>query len=274
MTVVVAMLCDECRSAIIASDRFVGSPDGSIAVEGPDSKICGLGNHIMVAFSGAAPSDDLIDRMSKSVSDKRQVPEAAQSARIAFCDAITEQRKLEALKLHGVKEEDFYEFLRGPSDEAKDVKQINPDTQFLLIGADDRCAHVFHIDGWDKIPQDCNRPGFGFACIGAGKYLATTVFIKHPDIKKKPLSEALFWAFHAKQTANDYNALVSKTTDMWVVRKGDDAPMMVRPELVAKLRVIHDAMPRLTVPPDGVKTLEEIANDIVARKPISASTKE
>ena len=244
MTVCIAALCRWKDSDVIvgASDRMLTASD--IEFEPPQTKIANLTKNCTALVAGDSASqmticeDTFFDLENESSVSVHGVAECFSKNFIKHRKQIAETKHLSPLGI------DFDSFIKNQKHMSQDtvnnisdrLKCSNLDIKTIITGVDDKGGHIYVVSDPGKITY---MNAVGFAAIGIGEWHAQSQFMFNGYTKTRSLNEALFMVYSAKRRA-EVAPGVGVITDMFMIGQGEPQYVVVRDEVMEKLRSTYE----------------------------------
>ncbi len=243
MTVCIAAICENGKSAVVAADRLRSWVDYGFQLDLEERKVRFLTDQIAFLFTGdGSTAREITARIRPS--DKRESVEViADLAQKACADITLQQIKrnvrfdqtLAALRIK--KDNDERETRTKFLDLVMNKIQAH-ETGFLAIvaGVDSEGARLFLVN--DKIRASTNDSGF--MAIGSGDQHAMASLIRRPHTKSASLQQTVYNVYEAKRSA-EISWAVGPSTDIAIIT-ADSPPLFLDQNAYQLLDTIYQTM--------------------------------
>lgn len=244
MTVCISAICEDGKTAIVASDRMVTAQYPPIEFEHTRSKIHHLAPYCIAMTAGDALKPiEVIPKSKLTICDQRRSPSIEQIVDIVkhwyqFHRIANAEERI--LKPRTINSQTFYDKGLGifPRDIFgyldQEMANFNYGIELLIAGLDSTGAHIYHIFN----PGMANCYDFiGFHAIGVGQLHAFQTFIAQRYSISCTTIDCLNVVYAAKK-ASEVAPGVGKETDMAMVREGQ--VIHITPEMVSALSDIYN----------------------------------
>jgi 20S proteasome alpha/beta subunit len=232
MTVGIAVLCENAKTAVVIADRLVGS--GSLGIDTNCVKLTNPAPNILAVFSGETHHaaiairklGDLSTMKPESVAHKLRLS----CARIVAHDADAKLRAY-GMRLNSLQKEN----LAQPAVNVivNNVADARMKGGFLLAANDAHQVRLYVVN--DQSAGCHNDPGF--AAVGSGSTFALPVLAAKRIHKGIDLERAIYAAYEAKRISEEVGT-VGRLTDMAIVSVGQPARFLPK-ELIDQLEAMH-----------------------------------
>jgi 20S proteasome alpha/beta subunit len=234
MTIGIAILCDDGRSVVVASDRMLSSnfaaPDfhpAYLHIDADCDKLKVVGDHSFLIYSGDSPVEQAVLTKVKVASIK-SVSEFAHE--LGKDLALLRQELLErVLRRCGTTLEAVAALAQSEpelSGMAKVAKSFKIQGTFLVAGLDQTTAKIFTAE--DHLVQDVANPCFG--TIGYGAPFAYAILSAFPATRKMSVASATLLAYEAKRVTEAAMG-IGRQTQMGVATVGRGAKPLDKSEI-------------------------------------------
>jgi 20S proteasome alpha/beta subunit len=237
MTVGIALMCEDGKTVVVASDRLVVHEFGSTAIqtEADCIKFEPVGPSVLLLYTGSFnDQQDLVNRIGDiktctAFDIATKLRAAYEAQRVDSMERILRRlgASLAALGEEAVRQ-------AQPSNMvAAALKTVSG--QFLIAGADSMAGLIYTVSDNSLTLHD--HPGF--ATVGSGSLLAHASLAVRSAHKKLSIEEAICLAYEAKKLAEGTYG-VGKKTDMGIVGVGIEARLF-REETLVGLEQIYQS---------------------------------
>jgi 20S proteasome alpha/beta subunit len=232
MTVGVAVLCENAKTAVMIADRLVGS--GNLGIDTDCVKLTNPAPGLLAVFSGDKHHEALAIQRLGDLSRMRP-QSVAHRLRLA-CSKIVERdadAKIRAfgMRLNSLRKQN----LAQPAINliVNYVAESRMKGGFLLAASDANQAYLYVVSDQNAARQD--DPGF--AAIGSGSTLGLPVLAARRIHKGIDLELALYTAYEAKRVSEEVGT-VGRQTDMAILSVGQPA-RFVSGQLIEELEQMY-----------------------------------
>lgn len=216
MTIVIGVLCENGKSAIIIADRMLTFGKNFMQAESIDAKFCILHNRLIIGSAGDAtrPIELIFEIESSSESSYQdKFSNNCEKIKNIFREKRIEAAEEAILLPHNLS---FAEF-KG-SQKMMDQQLVSKlwstiysfeyNVALLIIGHDDSGCHIATISD----PGKCTfMDDIGYATIGSGAHFATSSLALEPYDIRFPLHRALASAYFAKKMSEKVPGVGTET---------------------------------------------------------------
>lgn len=217
MTICIALLCEQGKAVVVASDRMVSGSD--IEFEQNTMKIDELSNSSLALTAGSAIEHVDLLRECISVVNRQSslgVYQIAETVKDSFARLRIKRAEETSFKPLGL---DVQTFLQSQSSLSPDfvlrltrsLEVAELDLEHIIAGVDQSGGHIYLVE--DPGISSC-FDALGFCCIGSGQHHATMTFVRAGYSPSTPLRNALYLAYQAKRDAEVAPGVGSRFTDL------------------------------------------------------------
>lgn len=239
LTQLVAVLCEDGKKIVTASDRMVSTGDMTLAFEQSRIKAFKMSDKSVVLTAGTIHEPDLI---REARSEARGTDSILELARI-LKNKYQEMRDLRIIDyvLRPVGIRDFNEWHQKQRmfhdgivmDVSGELSKFRLGLELLLCGVDGGGGHLFNIhDPGGYMSFD----NLSYCCAGIGNRHAEAVLAWYSYSRDFPLQEALYIAYEAKRRAEMAGG-VGRDTDLLSI--GEEGVQRINTSTIESLEAIY-----------------------------------
>jgi 20S proteasome alpha/beta subunit len=264
MTVCIAAICDDGKSAVVAADRMiVFNGYGSLQFEGTQSKIVPLSARVFIGATGTfSEAEDVISRVKRSAGnlDVLTVSEIAEKVRFHREEMRTEHIEKTILnRLTGGGIGVFRNLIASSTsvvltDIYNQVRGFRLEQHFFVVGIDNAGAHIHTID---DSGLSASASAAGCAAIGSGNTMAMLSLARNSYKRSFGIADAVYLVYEAKRSAEMAYGVGGNETDLAIIRSGQPHRFVKKDE-IAKLEKIRTELKPPRFSPKHRRVIENL----------------
>ena len=224
MTVCIAMLFEDSKGVVVASDRLTTSSRPPMEFEHKKRKIKKINDRCVVLSAGDALIPNEIIGDSSAMLSQHTSPTIEMACDVIKDKFVSVRRRVAEelfLKPRGVTFKEFYDERIRTWPEGmvqaldKTIRDNDLEVEFIVAGIDREAAHIYIV--FDPGTSMC-FDNLGYTVVGIGEFYALSVITREydPQIKEE---EALKLIYKAKKSS-EFAPGVGETTDITILKDG------------------------------------------------------